>query len=110
MATLPQALYAAVVDALRTDRSKALEQEGHAAFVQVFNPSLRMILEGAVHIAQHLAPMASFAGYEVTVVDPRRSFTADHRFPSVAMNTAWQTMREALDIDRRTAVVTLTRP
>lgn len=106
---LPQALYAAVVDALRTDRSKALEQEGHAAFVQVFNPSLRMILVGAVHIAQHLAPMASLAGYEVTVVDPRRSFAADHRFPSVAMNTAWpDDALEALDIDRRTAVVTLT--
>jgi len=106
---LPQALRAAVVDALRTDRSKALEQEGHAAFVQVFNPSLRMILVGAVHIAQHLAPMASLTGYEVTVVDPRRSFAADHRFPSVAMNTDWpDDALKALDIDRRTAVVTLT--
>ena len=50
----------------------------------MFNPPLRLIVIGAVHIAQALAPMASLAGYQVTVIDPRRAFATDSRFPDVA--------------------------
>ena len=50
-------------------------------FVAVFNRPLRMIVVGAVHIAQALAPMAASAGFEVTVIDPRRAFATDARFP-----------------------------
>jgi xanthine dehydrogenase accessory factor len=64
---------------------------------------------GAVHIAQALAPMASLAGYHVTVVDPRRAFATDSRFPDVAMTRDWpDEALAALAPDRRTAVVTLT--
>ena len=79
------------------------------AFLQVFNPPLRLMVIGAVHIAQALAPMASLAGYHVTVVDPRRAFATDSRFPDVAMTQDWpDEAMTALAPDRRTAVVALT--
>ena len=68
-----------------------------------------MIVVGAVHIAQSLVPMAALAGYDVTVVDPRRAFATDARFPGVTLSTDWpDDALTALDPDRRTAVVTLT--
>ena len=68
-----------------------------------------MVIVGAVHIAQPLSRMASVAGYDVTVIDPRTSFATDERFPGMTLNNEWPDdgMR-ALDPDRRTAVVTLT--
>jgi xanthine dehydrogenase accessory factor len=79
------------------------------AFLQVFNPPLRMAIIGAVHIAQSLAPMAALAGYAVTVIDPRRAFASDSRFPDVALVNDWpDEALAALAPDRRTAVVTLT--
>jgi xanthine dehydrogenase accessory factor len=62
-----------------------------------------------VHISQALAPMAATAGYEVTVVDPRRSFATDARFPGVTLDGAWpDEAMEKLKPDVRTAIVTLT--
>ena len=64
---------------------------------------------GAVHIAQALVPFASQCGFAVTVVDPRRSFASDERFPNVTISTAWpDEAMDALRPDPRTAVVTLT--
>ena len=101
----------ACVDALRADRSRLLSEESgvEPLFLQVFNPPLRMIIVGAVHITQALVPMAALLGYEVTVVDPRRAFASDERFPGVAVDTDWpDDALRRLAPDRRTAVVTLT--
>jgi xanthine dehydrogenase accessory factor len=77
-------------------------------FVRVFNPPLRMIVVGAVHIAQSLAPMAALAGFAVTVVDPRRAFATAERFPGVTLRHDWpDEALEALAPDARSAVVTL---
>ncbi|MFQ5774426.1 MAG: XdhC family protein [Kiloniellaceae bacterium] len=93
--------------ALAEDRSGALE--GTSLFVHVFNPPLRMIVVGAVHIAQALVPMAALAGYDVIVVDPRRAWASGARFPDVKPLTDWpDEAMQALAPDRRTAVVTLT--
>ncbi len=64
---------------------------------------------GAVHLAQALVPVAELTGYEVVVVDPRGAWATEQRFPKVKMSTDWpdEALR-ALEIDRRTAVVTLT--
>jgi xanthine dehydrogenase accessory factor len=98
-----------VTEALRTDESGIAEAAGKRFFVQVHNPPLRLLVVGAVHIAQALAPMAALAGYGVTVIDPRRAFATDARFPAVAMSSAWPDDAMAdLKPDRRTAVVTLT--
>jgi len=95
--------------AMQDDRSKIHEIGGRKYFVEVFNPPLRMLIVGAVHIAQPLSRMASVAGYDVTVIDPRESFATDERFPGITLNGEWPDdgMRE-LDPDRRTAVITLT--
>lgn len=100
---------AAARQAIQDDRSKVYDLSGRRIFVETFNPPLRMLIVGAVHIAQPLSRMASVAGYDVTVIDPRGSFATEERFPGIALNGEWPDdgMR-ALDPDRRTAVVTLT--
>jgi xanthine dehydrogenase accessory factor len=106
---LPTDLLGAVEQAHRRDQSMTVDSSAGRAFLQVFNPPLRLIVVGAVHIAQALVPMASLAGYAVTVVDPRRAFATDERFPEVAISSEWpDEAMEALKPDRRTAVVTLT--
>ncbi len=105
---LPAEALAAAHRALREDRSQLLETSAGPVFLQVFNPPLRLLLVGAVHIAQALAPMAALTGYSVTVVDPRRAFATDSRFPDITLVSDWpDEALEALAPDRRTAVVTL---
>jgi len=78
-------------------------------FIEIFNPRLRMIIVGAVHIAQPLARMASLTGYLVTIVDPRSAFGSTDRFPDVELSNEWpDDAMKKLKPDRRTAVVTLT--
>jgi xanthine dehydrogenase accessory factor len=108
-APLPQAVLEAVRSAHRRDKGATIETERGPLFIQVFNPPLRLIVVGAVHIAQTLVPMASLAGYDVTVVDPRRAFASDARFPGVDVRQDWpDEALEELKPDDRTAVVTLT--
>lgn len=99
----------AAAAALQADESGIAEATGGRYFIQVHNPPLRLLIVGAVHIAQALAPMAALTGYGVTVIDPRRAFATDSRFPDMAKSSAWpdEAMGE-LKPDRRTAVVTLT--
>jgi len=98
-----------VLALVTADRSEEVALDGKTCFVQVHNPTPRLIIVGAVHISQALAPMAATAGYEVTVVDPRRSFATNERFPGVTLDGAWpDEAMEKLMPDVRTAVVTLT--
>jgi xanthine dehydrogenase accessory factor len=106
---VPADVAEAVATALRRDQSLTAETSRGRTFLQVFNPPLRLLVIGAVHIAQALAPMASLAGYQVTVIDPRRAFATDSRFPDMAMTQDWpDEAMTALAPDRRTAVVALT--
>jgi xanthine dehydrogenase accessory factor len=106
---LDDAALAAGRAALAADRSGLLPLSGRRLFLQAVVPSPRLILVGAVHIAQALAPMAALAGYGVTVVDPRRSFATDARFPAFELTTEWPDEALArLAPDARTAIVTLT--
>ncbi|HUB49969.1 MAG TPA: XdhC family protein [Acetobacteraceae bacterium] len=99
----------AAATALRDDASGTVKVAGGDWFLHVYNPPLRLVVVGAVHIAQALVPFASQCGFAVTVVDPRRSFASDERFPNVTISTAWpDEAMDALRPDSRTAVVTLT--
>jgi len=99
----------ALAAALRSDKSRTIESETGPLFLNVFNPALRMVIVGAVHIAQPLARMAALAGYAVSVVDPRRSFASEERFPGIELSTEWpDDALSEIAPDARTAVVTLT--
>ncbi len=89
----------------RTDKS-GMEGE---VFVHIHNPPLRMIVVGAVHIAQALLPMARLAGYDPVLVDPRPAFGAEARFPGERIVEDWpDDALDELGLDARTCVVTLT--
>ena len=107
--SLDGAALALVRQMLHRDESGMPEVAGRRLFVQSHNPPPRLLIIGAVHIAQALAPMAALAGYGVTVIDPRRAFATDARFPGVDMSADWpDEAMAARPPDRRTAVVTLT--
>ncbi|HSY87509.1 MAG TPA: XdhC family protein [Verrucomicrobiae bacterium] len=107
--TLDGTALAEIRPMLSRDKSGIVEVEGRRLFVQCHTPPPRLMIVGAVHIAQALAPMASLAGYGVTVIDPRRAFATDSRFPGIDMRGDWpDEAMTALAPDRRTAVVTLT--
>ena len=96
-------------DALRRDRSEAVEISGARYFLHVMSPPLRLFVVGAVHIAQALVPMASLLGYAVTVIDPRRAFVTGERFEGTTVTTDWpDDALGAANLDARSAVVTLT--
>jgi len=97
----------AYADRLRMDRS-GFEEDGKT-FVAIHNPPLRLIVVGAVHIAQALVPMARIAGYDPAIVDPRDAFASSARFPGETILTDWPDEAVAkLGMDTRTAVVLLT--
>ncbi len=105
----PGSLATAAEAALQADRSQTVETDGAHWFLHAYNPPLRLVVVGAVHIAQALVPMAAGLGYGVTVADPRRAFATDERFPGVTVSTDWpDEAMDALRPDSRTAVVTLT--
>ncbi len=103
------ALMEAARQAVHGDRSGTIESDEGELFLHVFNPPLRLIIIGAVHIAQPLSRLAAIADYEVTVIDPRRSFATTERFPGVTLIDEWpDDGLTALAPDHRSAVVTLT--
>jgi xanthine dehydrogenase accessory factor len=94
---------------LHTGRSGKLPDSGGALFVRSYVPPYRLIIVGAVHIAQKLAPIATEVGYQVIVVDPRRAFATKDRFPGIELLCEWpDEALKKLRIDSQTAVVTLT--
>src|SRR4051812_26540733 len=106
---VPGALAEAAQAALRDDTAQNVALDGEPWFVHPHNPPLRMIVVGAVHIAQALVPMAQTLGFAVTVVDPRRAWATADRFPGITLIHEWtDDALAALAPDARTAVVTLT--
>ncbi|MBC2835271.1 XdhC family protein [Gemmobacter straminiformis] len=95
------------VDArFRADRS-GMEEDGR--FVAIHNPPLRLVVVGAVHIAQALLTVARTCGYDCTLIDPRSAFGSAERFPGETILEDWpDEALEALAPDARTAIVTLT--
>jgi xanthine dehydrogenase accessory factor len=105
----PADLAEAAERALDRDESATIKLSEADWFLDVHNPPLRLIVVGAVHIAQALVPLAAQLGLAVIVVDPRRSFASESRFPNVSVSTDWpDEALDALSPDTRTAVVTLT--
>ncbi len=94
--------------ALRAGQSALIERQGRRVFAYVHNPPTRLVIIGAVHVAQALASMAQIAGFEVVIVDPRAAFTAGERFPDMTVLTQWpdEALPE-LELDAFTALAAL---
>lgn len=98
-----------LAQAIRLDRSQTLQGPDGEVFVHVFNPPLQMVVVGAVHTSQFLAPMAELADYDVTIVDPRTAFASEERFPGVSLVTEWPDQAlPQIGLDARTAFLALT--
>jgi xanthine dehydrogenase accessory factor len=99
----------ALAEAFARDRSRTVEIAGEEHFIHVFNPPLKLIMVGAVHVAQALIPIAEAAGYAVTIIDPRGAFATAERFPNVHLHDDWpDEVLPGLDVDHRSAFLALT--
>jgi len=103
----PQILQAAMT-ALARDGARTVEAAGQRYLLQSLSPPPRLLIIGAVHIAQALIPMARVAGYDIQLVDPRTAFATPGRFPGIEIINGWpQEVMTKLPLNSRTAVVTL---
>jgi len=91
---------------IASDQSGVMED---GLFVRVYTPPARMVIVGAVHIAQALAPMGKLAGFDVTVIDPREAFVRSGQLADIHAIVEWPDDGMAqVAPDARTAVITLT--
>lgn len=106
---IDDALMAQIAEVARRDQAEVVETAAGPRLLEPQLPPLRLIVVGAVHVAQPLAEMARLAGFAVTIVDPRRAFATSARFPNQTLVVRWPDAAVAeLAPDVRTAVVTLT--
>ncbi len=95
--------------ALRAGKSATVEHEGKSYFLTVQVPPVRIIVIGAVHISQAMAPMAKLAGFDMTIIDPRTAFATPDRFPDVKLLAEWPDVAlPPLKPDRYTAMAFFT--
>lgn len=93
----------------QSGKSGVVEVDGAEHFIQMHIPSPRLVIIGAVHITQALAPMAKACNFEVMIVDPRTAFATPERFKGLNLHAEWpQDMMETLALDPFTALVAVT--
>ena len=102
-------LRAELAKQLRMGKSGNVEAGGKKLFLNVYAPTAKLVIIGAVHISQALAPMARALDYDVTVVDPRTAFASPERFPDVPLIAEWPDVAlPPLNVDHYTAFVAVT--
>jgi xanthine dehydrogenase accessory factor len=102
-------LHADLARQLRMGKSGMIEVGGKKLFLNVYAPTAKLVIIGAVHISQALAPLARSLDYDVTVVDPRTGFASPERFPDVPLIAEWPDVAlPPLNVDRYTAFAALT--
>lgn len=95
----------------KLDEAFRFDQSGthDGQFINIHNPPLRLVIIGAVHIAQAVIPMAQQLGYDITVIDPRGAFATGARFPGIALDAEWpDEVIPRIGLDERTALLALT--
>jgi xanthine dehydrogenase accessory factor len=102
-------LHAQIETRLRSGKSGTEETPGGKMFFTVHVPPPHIIVTGAVHISQELAPIAKRLGYDVTIVDPRTAFATPERFAGIKLIADWpDKVLPGLNVDEHTAFVALT--
>jgi xanthine dehydrogenase accessory factor len=102
-------LRAELAKQLRMGKSGMIEVDGKKLFLNVYAPTAKLVIIGAVHISQALAPLARSLDYDVAVVDPRTAFASPERFPDVALIAEWPDVAlPPLNVDHYTAFVAVT--
>jgi xanthine dehydrogenase accessory factor len=102
-------LRAELTKQLRMGKSGMIEAAGKKLFLNVYAPTARLVIIGAVHISQALAPLARSLDYDVTVIDPRTAFASPERFPDVPVIAEWPDVAlPPLNVDHYTAFVAVT--
>ena len=102
-------LRAVLAERLRTGKSGMAETPEGRVFLTVYVPAPQLVITGAVHISQALAPIGKLLGYDVTIVDPRTAFASPERFPDVKVIAEWPDKAlPPLNVDHYTAFVALT--
>jgi xanthine dehydrogenase accessory factor len=102
-------LRAEIEKRLRSGKSGTEETADGKVFLTVFVPPPRLVVTGAVHISQELAPMAQRLGYDVTIIDPRTAFATEERFGGVRLLADWpDKVLPDVGVDAHTAFAALT--
>ncbi|MCW5703126.1 MAG: XdhC family protein [Xanthobacteraceae bacterium] len=102
-------LRAELAKQLRMGKSGNVEVGGKKLFLNVYAPTARLVIIGAVHISQALAPLARSLDYDVAIVDPRTAFASPERFPDVKLIAEWPDIAlPPLNVDHYTAFVAVT--
>ena len=97
------------VERLQDGQDGVIALDGRSYFLSVIRPPPRLVVIGAVHVAQALTTMARPAGFESIVIDPRSAFATAERFPNVRLYAEWPDLVLAnIGLDRYTAVACLT--
>jgi xanthine dehydrogenase accessory factor len=103
------ALGDAIAVALKSGKAEQQEIGNARFFINPHIPDPRMVIIGAVHISQALAPMARLAGFDVSIIDPRTAFATEERFAGFVLHAAWpEEVLQSQPLDRHTALVAVT--
>lgn len=99
----------AIASIFRSGRSSVAEAEGRRFFLNVHLPPAEIVVIGAVHISQVLAPMAALAGFDIRIIDPRTAFATPERFAGAGLVADWpvDALKER-PLDPYTALVAVT--
>ena len=103
------ALGEAIARAMHSGTAAQATIDGRVFFINPHLPEPRMVIIGAVHISQILAPMARIAGFEIVIIDPRTAFATDERFDGFNLHAEWpDVVLKAEPLDRHTALIAVT--
>ena len=81
----------------------------HILFLETYIRPIKVVIIGAVHIAQYLVDFAKSLNFEISIIDPRGYFATDQRFPDLKIVNKWPSEAfKELETNENTALIALT--
>ena len=98
-----------IAKAIRSGKSGMVQTDEGEVFLNAHLPPARLVVIGAVHISQALAPIARLAGYDIEIIDPRTAFATPDRFPNIELKAEWpEDVLKTRPLDAYTALCVIT--